>query len=53
MPILTEKNKMKRLEYCNIHKNDLFTNVIFSDESKFEIFANSKKIFVKKSDDYP
>lgn len=40
-PILGERNMLKRFEYCNIHKNDKFTNVIFSDESKFMIFANS------------
>jgi hypothetical protein len=50
MPILSEKNKEKRLQYCSIHKNDKFSNVIFSDESKFEIYTNSKKIFVSKDD---
>ncbi|KAL4501529.1 hypothetical protein ABPG72_018580 [Tetrahymena utriculariae] len=46
VPILSEKNQQLRLEYCIDHQYDKFTNVIFSDESSFQVFRQTKKIFV-------
>ena len=41
------------MDYCKYHKNDEFTNVIFSDECYFELNRNSKKIFVLKDHEAP
>lgn len=53
IPILSSKNKEKRLNYATYHSNDNFTNVIFSDESRFQICRNTKKVFVLKGDSQP
>lgn len=43
-PLLTERHKLKRIEFCtqNIDRN--WNNVIFSDESTFQLSSNSKKV---------
>ncbi len=53
VPILRTKNKEKRLNYANYHLKDKFSNVIFSDESKFVLHRNTKKVFVIKGDINP
>ncbi len=53
IPILSDKNKKKRIDYSVYHHNDKFTNVVFSDESRFQLFTNNKKVFVRKGDARP
>ncbi len=53
IPLLSAKNREKRVEYAQFHLNDQFSNVIFSDESRFEMNSNRKKIFVFKGDERP
>ncbi len=53
VPILSEKNREKRLSYARFHLNDKFSNVIFSDESRFQVYSNTRKVFVFKGDDSP
>ncbi len=48
VPLLSVKNREKRLDYAKFHKNDMFSNVVFSDESKFQVFSNTRKVFVFK-----
>lgn len=45
-PILSEKNRQKRLEYSLFHRDDFFSNVIFTDESYFSLNRNTKKVFI-------
>ncbi len=45
-PVISEKNKIKRYDYATYHKNDMFSNVVFSDETYFELNKYTKKIFV-------
>ena len=47
------KIKKKRIDYSVYHHNDKFTNVVFSDESRFQLFTNNKKVFVRKGDARP
>ncbi len=53
IPLLSNKNKEKRINYAKVHLNDKFTNVIFSDESRFELCPKSRKIFVLKGHETP
>ena len=53
VPILSLKNRAKRVEYAKFHLKDNFTNVIFSDESRFQVCANTRKVFVLKEHDTP
>ncbi len=53
IPILSKKNQEKRLEYAQVHKHDKFSNVIFSDESRFQLCSNTKKVFVLKESEIP
>ncbi len=53
VPFLTLKNLAKREEYAKFHLKDKFTNVIFSDESRFQMSSNNRKIFVLKGHDLP
>lgn len=52
-PILSEKNKQKRLEYALLHQHDSFSNVIFTDESYFCLNRNTKKVFVFHGQEAP
>ncbi|KAL4500772.1 hypothetical protein ABPG72_020006 [Tetrahymena utriculariae] len=45
IPCLSSKNQEKRLEFCEYHQNDKFSNVFFTDESQFQVFQNSQRIF--------
>ena len=47
-PIISLKNKEKRLDYSKFHSNDIFPNIIFLDESYFELNRKTKKMFVFK-----
>ena len=46
--LLSALNIQKRLEFCIKYQEDSFSNVIFSDESSFELNRNSQKVFVFK-----
>ena len=48
IPILSLKNQQKRLDYALFHKNDKFSNVIFSDESRFQLCTNTQRVFFLK-----
>jgi len=52
-PILSERNKQKRLEYAILHQHDNFSNVIFTDESFFCLNRNTKKVFVFNGQEAP
>lgn len=41
-PPLTEEKKRSRLQWCQRHNNSHFTNVIFSDESTFQLYRNDR-----------
>ena len=50
-PLLTEKNRLKRLAWARTYKN--FTpkqwgRVLWSDESKFQIFGSSRRVYVRR-----
>ncbi len=55
IPILSDKNKIKRIEFARYHlsRNDKFSNVVFSDESRFQMFTNTRKVFVRKGESRP
>ena len=44
--LLSARNIQKRLEFCLKYQEDAFSNVIFTDESSFELNRNSQKVFV-------
>jgi transposase len=52
-PILSDNNKAKRLTFARKHRNDRFSNVLFTDESAFLVFRQTKKVFVMKGDNTP
>ena len=52
-PILSEINRLKRIEFYQSHLDDQFTNVVFTDESKFEVCRTTKKVFVFKEAETP
>lgn len=47
-PLISEKNRKKRLGWCNFRKfwNEEWNKIIFSDESRFEIFQNDSNDWV-------
>ncbi|GFV57606.1 transposable element Tc1 transposase [Trichonephila clavipes] len=51
-PLITERNRLKRLEFAKEYINkpiDFWKNVIFSDESKFNIFkSDGRKLVWRK-----
>lgn len=50
-PYLRPINKLKRLQWAKAHKNwttDQWKKVLFTDESKFEIFGSKRRIFVRR-----
>ena len=49
-PIVSEKNKQKRIAYCHSFRDFNFHKVLFSDESSFQLNANTLKVFMKKGD---
>ena len=51
-PLLRAVNKKKRLQWAKIHKDwttKEWEKVLWSDESKFEIFGSKRRIFVRRS----
>lgn len=48
VPLISPKNLEKRLDYATAHQLDNFDDVIFSDESCFELNKSSHKVFVFK-----
>jgi hypothetical protein len=54
-PFLREEHKAARLDYCETHlKNKTtFRNVIFTDECRFYMNRNTKKVFVLKGQPVP
>lgn len=51
-PLLRPQNKLKRLEWARNHKDwtaEDFKRVLWSDESKFEVFGTKRRIFVRRS----
>ncbi|AYV86737.1 MAG: transposable element Tc1 transposase [Sylvanvirus sp.] len=51
-PYLTEKHRDKRLRFSEVHLNDDFDNVVFSDEKIFIFSTEGFKVW-KKSDEPP
>lgn len=50
-PLLRRGNKLKRLRWAQEHKNwtvDDFKKVLWTDESKFEIFGSKRRTFVRR-----
>ncbi|GFU57374.1 transposable element Tc1 transposase [Trichonephila clavipes] len=51
-PLITERNRLKRLEFAKEYINkpiDFWKNIIFSDESKFNIFkSDGRKLVWRK-----
>ena len=50
VPLLTEKHRVARLQWCNENKDTDWTNVVFSDESQMQFFPNDVKELVKKGE---
>lgn len=51
-PLLRAVNKKKRLEWATQHKNwtlEEWKKVLWSDESKFEVFGSRRRVFVRRS----
>jgi transposase len=51
-PLLRPVNKRKRLEWALQHRNwtiEQWKNVLWTDESKFEIFGSRRRIYVRRS----
>lgn len=50
-PLLRKQNVAKRLAFAKIHvnwANEQWSQVLFSDESKFEIFGNQRRLFIRR-----
>lgn len=50
-PLLRAMNKIKRLQFAEKHKDwslDQWKSVLWSDESKFEIFGTRRRVFVRR-----
>lgn len=50
-PLLRKQNIVKRLAFAKEHvhwSNDQWAKVLFSDESKFEIFGNKRRLFIRR-----
>jgi len=53
-PLLRRGNRQKRLEWARTHRQwtmENWKNVLWTDESKFEIFGQKRRIFVRRSKD--
>lgn len=51
-PLLRRGNRHKRLQWAKEHANwtvDDWKNVLWSDESKFEVFGQRRRVFVRRS----
>ncbi|CAK9814356.1 Transposable element Tc1 transposase [Anthophora quadrimaculata] len=50
-PLLRKQNKKKRLQWAKCHKNwtlEDWKKVLWSDESKFEVFGSKRRVFVRR-----
>lgn len=50
-PLLHKQNKVKRLQWAKKHKNwsiNQWKKVLFTDESKFEIFGGKRRQYVRR-----
>ena len=50
-PLLSPRNVKKRLAYANKHvkwTKKQWTKVLFTDESKFELFGSKRRVFVRR-----
>jgi transposase len=49
-PLLSEKHRIKRLQWARKHQNFNWDHVIFTDESSFQLFQSNRKVwqFIKK-----
>ena len=45
---LSPADKEKRVKWCKKHRDDKFTNVIFSDEKPFELYKRRRRSYAKK-----
>lgn len=51
-PLLRRGNRSKRLQWAREHRNwtlEQWKNVLWTDESKFEVFGQSRRVFVRRS----
>lgn len=44
-PLLSEKHRVKRLQWAKKHQNFDWNRVIFTDESSFQLFRSNKKVW--------
>jgi transposase len=51
LPNLSEENLESRLQYCERHYDDKFSNAIFTDESNFQLAANNQVLWYRKYED--
>ena len=50
-PLLKDTNKKKRLAWCKKQEQwtlDQWKSVLWSDESKFQIFDSNRRVFVRR-----
>ncbi|KAL4461776.1 hypothetical protein ABPG72_017977 [Tetrahymena utriculariae] len=47
---ISESARLQRLDYCKKHRNDKFTNVLFTDESNFQLFYNKNFFWFQNED---
>ena len=51
-PYLRKGNRQKRFRWVQFHKNwtmDEWKQVLWTDESKFEVFGNKRRVYVRRS----
>ena len=51
LPILSEDTQKQRRKYCKRHQGDKFNNVVFSDESNFQLAANKQVLWYRRGID--
>lgn len=50
-PLLREANKIKRLQWAKDHEHwniNQWSKVLFTDESKFDLFSSKRRVFVRR-----
>lgn len=50
-PLLRPQNRKKRLEWAKLHKDwdmDMWSKVLWTDESKFQVFGSNRRTFVRR-----
>jgi DDE superfamily endonuclease/Transposase len=53
VPMLTEKQRERRVEWASSHINQNWKNVVFSDETTFQMFRNTMTAFHKVGTEVP